>query len=230
MDVIQSFQSDRPRKRRRRTMACTQCRSRKLKCDREYPTCGRCQKSRTPNNCTYEDGFLWQQPATISAIAPGGGSTTQLAEPEQVPANTSTPESALREIRSEEPLSAASGSGPVPASATPAPRRRHTNRGFLETVLGAPKAVVNQEPYVNTDLLHRPKRLATEPERPSTVRSTHDDIDEIGSNSPLSPSDQLDLSPRIMMRGRETKTRFTGSGIIANVVTQVCLPALSCSS
>lgn len=59
----------RPRKRRRRTMACLQCRSRKLKCDREYPTCGRCMKSKTPTKCTYEDGFLWQQPATIASSA-----------------------------------------------------------------------------------------------------------------------------------------------------------------
>lgn len=57
----------RVRKRRRRTMACTQCRSRKLRCDREYPTCGRCLKSKTPTKCTYEDGFLWQQPNTVAS-------------------------------------------------------------------------------------------------------------------------------------------------------------------
>jgi hypothetical protein len=46
-----------------------------------------------------------------------------------------------------------------------------------------------------------------------------DDADDV-----LSPSHQLDLSPRMMMRGRETKTRFSGSGIYANVVAQVCSP------
>lgn len=74
----------RARKRRRRTMACTQCRSRKLRCDREYPICSRCQKSKNPAQCTYEDGFLWQQPSTVPATtvfsgaaggAPGGGSS-----------------------------------------------------------------------------------------------------------------------------------------------------------
>lgn len=111
----------------------------------------------------------------------------------------------------------------MPASEGPTPRLRHVNRGFLETVLGAPKAAVNQEPYVHTDLLQRPKRLAAEPELPNADQSIHEDVDEAGSDSALSPSDQLDISPRIMMRGRETKTRFTGSGIIANVVAQVCL-------
>lgn len=75
----------RARKRRRRTMACTQCRSRKLRCDREYPICGRCQKSKTPAQCTYEDGFLWQQPNTVpattvfSGAAAGGGPGSTIA-------------------------------------------------------------------------------------------------------------------------------------------------------
>ncbi|KAJ5118777.1 hypothetical protein N7526_010414 [Penicillium atrosanguineum] len=94
MADIQMFdtpQAERPRKRRRRTMACTQCRSRKLRCDREYPTCSRCLKSRTPTKCTYEDGFLWQQPATVpaTAFASDRGSTVSLPQNEQTPIQTS---------------------------------------------------------------------------------------------------------------------------------------------
>jgi hypothetical protein len=92
-------------------------------------------------------------------------------------------------------------------------------RGFLETVLGAPKAAVNQEPYVNTGLLQRPKRSAPEPDLQSS-RVDDDHVYEEEEDA-LTPSHQLDLSPRIMMRGRETRTRFSGSGIFANLVAQV---------
>jgi hypothetical protein len=91
----------------------------------------------------------------------------------------------------------------------------------LETVLGAPKAAVNQEPYVNVGVLQRPKRPAPaerETQAPSQTDDEHIDEEE----DPLSPTDHLDLAPRIMMRGRETQTRFSGSGIFANLVAQVC--------
>ena len=230
MEEVQVFgtQPDRPRKRRRRTMACMQCRSRKLRCDREYPTCGRCLKSRTPTKCTYEDGFLWQQPTTVATtpFASDRGSTLTMARTDQAPLHT-PPDSGLGapSIRSEALVSTnAPGSGPSPSEG-PHPRCGHSGKErrdcFLETVLGAPKAAVNQEPYVNTGLLQRPKRVVPEPETTLSSQVDHEDIDEGGLDDPLSPSDQLDLSPRIMMRGRETKTRFSGSGIFANSVAQV---------
>ncbi|KAI9737560.1 MAG: hypothetical protein M1834_009715 [Cirrosporium novae-zelandiae] len=48
----------RDRKRRRKTLSCYLCRKRKLKCDREYPSCGRCQKAGHGDSCTYEPGSL----------------------------------------------------------------------------------------------------------------------------------------------------------------------------
>ena len=46
-----------PRKRKRKTYSCINCRRRKLKCDREQP-CSRCQKEGHPQNCIFnaEDG------------------------------------------------------------------------------------------------------------------------------------------------------------------------------
>ena len=41
-------------KRRRIAFSCLACRRRKLKCDRSYPTCSRCQKGGRPENCTYD--------------------------------------------------------------------------------------------------------------------------------------------------------------------------------
>lgn len=117
------------------------------------------------------------------------------------------------------------GSGPTP-SEPPRLRGKYGKERrdcFLETVLGAPKAAVNQEPYVNTGLLQRPRRVLPEPETtfPTQIDTNFNDLEESGLDEPLSPSNQLDIAPRIMMRGRETKTRFSGSGIYANLVAQV---------
>lgn len=49
MSTAQPF---RPQKRRRHQLSCTECRRRKLKCDRSVP-CDRCQKSGTAEICTY---------------------------------------------------------------------------------------------------------------------------------------------------------------------------------
>ncbi|KAJ5422027.1 Transcription factor [Penicillium cf. griseofulvum] len=235
MDV-QGKAPERVRKRRRRTMACTQCRTRKLRCDREYPTCSRCLKSRTQNICTYEDGFLWQQPTTLAtAFASDQRSTVSM--PRDTPIDTppdSGPTVSTRTERfpaSEPPRMAMAGSpmhhdyhGLTGNALAPPYRGRPHDRErkdcFLETVLGAPKAAVNQEPYVNMGLLQRPKRQVTTAEQdtqaPSQVGYAHVDDEE----DPLSPTDQLNLAPRMMMRGRETKTRFTGSGIFASLVAQ----------
>lgn len=116
-------------------------------------------------------------------------------------------------------------SGPTPSDGPRHPRKHHGRERrdcFLETVLGAPRAAVNQEPYVNTGLLQRPKRVLPELEAASSSQVDSENINGIGSDNSLTPSHQLDLQPRIMMRGRETKTRFSGAGIYANLVAQVC--------
>lgn len=220
-------QPERPRKRRRRTMACMQCRSRKLRCDREYPTCGRCSKSKTPTKCTYEDGFLWQQPTTVSAaaFAPDRGTATSMSRVEQTPVRT-PPGSGLdtTSTRSNTFVSTTAATAPRPVfdEGPHSHEQQHgRERGFLETVLGAPKAAVNQELYVNTGFFQRPKRANSEPGASYAARVDHEGAEDGDSDGALSPSQELDLSPRIMMRGRETKTRFSGSGIYANLVAQV---------
>lgn len=230
-------QPDRARKRRRRTMACTQCRSRKLKCDREYPTCSRCSKSRTPSKCTYEDGFLWQQPTTVAttAFAADRDSTVPVPQADRTPVQTppepamSTVSARLEPFPTSEPTPShpthhihhgLSGHALTPSFRSQPPRKERRDC-FLETVLGAPKAGVRQDPYANTSLLNRQKPPPQENSVPSS-RIDDDDAYRDEEHS-LSPSHQLDLSPRIMMRGHEAKTRFNGSGIFANLIAQVCL-------
>ena len=49
--------AERPTKRRRKILACLDCRKRKVQCDRKYPVCTRCEKSGRTELCTYgEDG------------------------------------------------------------------------------------------------------------------------------------------------------------------------------
>lgn len=206
----------RVRKRRRRTMACVQCRSRKLRCDRKLPMCSRCESSKTAINCTYEKEFLWQQPNTVVTPAfseRGPTSTTTISQAAHLARAHPAPDSALS--------SSLTRSQPTSSDTRPALEKRDR---FLETVLGAPKAAVNQEPYVNTELLHRSKHPAGVSHHAAPLHRLGDD------EGPASPSQQLDISPRIMMRGKETKTRFNGSGIFANLIAQVCHAPITCIS
>lgn len=204
----------RARKRRRRTMACTQCRSRKLRCDREYPVCGRCQKSKFPAACTYEDGFLWQQPNTVSSSVFSDRGSTGIVQ-DRTPVVT-PPDSGL-----------AAGSRPQPLPPLPLPfpqAQSQVQTGgekrdrFLETVLGAPKAAGNthQNPSGDPDMVPCGSRSMERDVRGERVQENGD-----GEGCLASPTQQLDISPKIMMRGKETKTRFNGSGIFAHLMSQV---------
>ena len=46
------------RKRKRLATVCLTCRTRKLKCDKEYPACGRCKKSGKPEQCMYDEAAV----------------------------------------------------------------------------------------------------------------------------------------------------------------------------
>ncbi|KKK13132.1 hypothetical protein P175DRAFT_0512207 [Aspergillus ochraceoroseus IBT 24754] len=204
----QQLHQHRIRKRRRRTIACSQCRSRKLRCDREYPTCGRCLKSKTPTKCCYEDGFLWQQPSTVASSAVPEPAPTGTAPTHQVdrPVAHPTPDSGISRA-------SARPQGLKCADARPLEEKRDR---FLETVLGPPKAAVNQDCLNSTELLRRHRHHSVH--NPDSRPNSLDGDDE--EYSPVSPSQPLALTPRIMMRGRETKTRYNGSGVFANLIAQ----------
>lgn len=193
----------RPRKRRRRTMACTQCRSRKLKCDREYPTCGRCKKSKTPIKCTYEDGFLWQQPNTIpsSGFQDRGSTGVDASHSSYVAAQrlTSSPDSEI-------------GTAPGQHGFPEKKCYREKRDGFLETVLGQ---TIPPAPRQSKD-------DAAEVPRPTTAsRPTGISHNATGMNGAMSASQPLNMENRVMARGKETRTRFNGGGIFANLMVQV---------
>lgn len=230
----------RPRKRRRRTVACTQCRTRKLKCDREYPTCGRCLKSRVPERCTYEDSFVWQQPNTVNAATTitasaspngGGGGTErlnnnnhiQLPPPSHVQTGAS---SSYPTVLPAYPKSVAAA--PPPQLATPTQssytssrihltsasdlRQSGTSRArFLDTVLDGPNPPANSNwPRISDGDAGQPGH-------------SHSHYHGSGYEHALaSPSQRLEIPNKVMIRGKETRTRFNGGGIISNLMLQVC--------
>lgn len=216
----------RVRKRHRRTVACSQCRSRKLRCTREYP-CERCVKNKTPNKCTYEDGFLFT--STVNSTLQGNSNKNDRdggnKHPTLIPgAGDGIPvselmarSSAAAPLEENEPHHRhhQDHQGPVASPlegerAQQIPKRDH----FLETVLGAPKT---GDPYLpNDDIFHRSRQS-------DCSHGARAHRAPCGSHDFTSLSQELNVSPRIMMRGRETRTRFNGAGILANLSVQVCL-------
>ncbi|KAF1991543.1 hypothetical protein K402DRAFT_346291 [Aulographum hederae CBS 113979] len=56
-------------KRRRKAYSCTDCRRRKLKCDRAFPSCGRCSKAGNAETCVYS--FMPDEADVQNASDPG---------------------------------------------------------------------------------------------------------------------------------------------------------------
>ncbi|KAJ4301244.1 hypothetical protein N0V90_003335 [Kalmusia sp. IMI 367209] len=48
--------------KKRKVLSCYACRNRKMKCDRVYPVCGRCQKTGRADQCTYDPRLLEDLP------------------------------------------------------------------------------------------------------------------------------------------------------------------------
>lgn len=201
--------SQRPRKRCRRTVSCNLCRMRKLKCDREYPTCGRCAKSKNPEQCTYENRFLWQEPKTVTpppsemSQRSATGRTNQ--QQQSMPGiagsvATSQPRATGAGIAAQG--QSASGRGPAEGSSS---RER-----YLDTVLNRSCTQGCGQSCGQNDRSGCPNQ--DESTQYYTIPRNH---------SPASPSQQLDMPNRVLIRGKETRTRFNGGGIIANLMMQV---------
>ncbi|KAF2684894.1 hypothetical protein K458DRAFT_431158 [Lentithecium fluviatile CBS 122367] len=60
--------------KKRKVLSCYACRSRKMKCDRIYPVCGRCQKTGRADQCTYDPRLLEELPVNSDGHAEGAQS------------------------------------------------------------------------------------------------------------------------------------------------------------
>jgi hypothetical protein len=65
--------------KKRKVLSCYACRNRKMKCDRVYPVCGRCQKTGRADQCMYDPRMLEESHVNSSAHPDGTASFT-LAE------------------------------------------------------------------------------------------------------------------------------------------------------
>ncbi len=63
--------SEKRSSKKRKVLSCYACRNRKMKCDRVYPVCGRCQKTGRADQCTYDPRLLEE-----SQAHPDGGPTS----------------------------------------------------------------------------------------------------------------------------------------------------------
>lgn len=72
-------------KRKRKTLSCYECRRRKLKCDREEPSCSRCRKAGQPDLCSYVyDASLLstnRQSSNTPGLLPPSSSLSQQLHP-----------------------------------------------------------------------------------------------------------------------------------------------------
>ena len=61
------FPANTEQKRKRRIFSCSECRRKKLRCDRVYPSCGRCQESSHATSCVYDSNPFSSEYAVLSS-------------------------------------------------------------------------------------------------------------------------------------------------------------------
>lgn len=59
--------------KKRKVLSCFACRNRKMKCDRVYPVCGRCQRTGRADQCTYDPRLLEESLPNVSGLIDGNG-------------------------------------------------------------------------------------------------------------------------------------------------------------
>lgn len=198
---------DRPehirRKRRRRTIACAQCRSRKVKCDLEYPTCGRCRKGPWPDACVYESPApAWQQ-------------RQHQPQQQQNPLSSST---GSRDPSVKGSALSNSHDGCVHntnGTAEPRPSVYDQNRDGNQRIRELERALqllTQQTPSTATSY---PSKADTESPRLPDVPSAREESSV--------PRDQrkLGIPSRSLMGGKETKTRFFGCSNVSSLASEV---------
>src|ERR1700760_257491 len=66
------FSANTEQKRKRRIFSCSECRRKKLRCDRVYPSCGRCQESSHTTSCVYDSNPFGSEYAVLSSSSVRG--------------------------------------------------------------------------------------------------------------------------------------------------------------
>lgn len=72
--------SEKRASKKRKVLSCYACRNRKMKCDRVYPVCGRCQKMGRADQCTYDPRLLEESHSNDGVHVEGAGASFTLRE------------------------------------------------------------------------------------------------------------------------------------------------------
>ena len=91
LSVAQAASAQGARKRKRKVLSCFACRSRKLKCDRNYPSCARCEKAGQVADCYYDD---------VPMEGMGSRSKSKVPEPRTTAMHSSTPSPMVSSVAS----------------------------------------------------------------------------------------------------------------------------------
>ncbi|CAA9962431.1 C6 zinc finger domain containing protein [Pyrenophora teres f. maculata] len=67
--------------KKRKVLSCYACRSRKMKCDRVFPVCGRCNKTGRSQECTYDPRLVQETRTNTDAQTEQGKPSTLTARP-----------------------------------------------------------------------------------------------------------------------------------------------------
>ncbi|USP79693.1 uncharacterized protein yc1106_06967 [Curvularia clavata] len=67
--------------KKRKVLSCYACRNRKMKCDRVFPVCGRCEKTGRRHECTYDPRLLEESHVNVGAPADGDAPYVLVARP-----------------------------------------------------------------------------------------------------------------------------------------------------
>ena len=72
--------SEKRSSKKRKVLSCYACRNRKMKCDRVYPVCGRCQKTGRADQCTYDPRLLEESHVDSGSLVNDGGASFAMLE------------------------------------------------------------------------------------------------------------------------------------------------------
>jgi hypothetical protein len=142
-------------RRKRKALSCFDCRRRKLGCDREYPSCGRCRKAGQGSSCSYDKRSLQSRHTEPS----GPSSSKHCKNTPQAPSDwsSSTPVAHVRQINRIESrpstLEASQNAGTWQllgrsSSATKTNERRPAIKADTETFLASPGELMSNETVI----------------------------------------------------------------------------------
>lgn len=88
--------------KKRKVLSCYACRGRKMKCDRVFPVCGRCQKTGRRHECTYDPRLLEESNVTVATRAVDATSTLLAERPANINQSADTRDILQRKVRAQE--------------------------------------------------------------------------------------------------------------------------------